>query len=148
MDGIILLTVFFCGIALNILNVYKTIRLRREKKYITHIAIPSLIFALSEMLLAIFCMCSENIVDCMDVMIFINVIVQSIFSLIITTIVTIKCLSNKDGTYLPILLFYGITIILVPVANIICSIITYIVYVVFKITHKEKKPLYSYLRND
>lgn len=148
MDGVILLAIFFCGITLNILNVYKTIKLRYEKKYIPHLSMPSLIFVLTGVALAVISIYIQNIRECIDVVIFVNIVVQSIFSLLVATIVAIKCLFHKDSTYLPIVLVYGVTVMLAPVANCICSIITYVAYVVLRVTCKEKRISYSYLRNN
>lgn len=148
MDGIILLTVFFCSIILNIVNVYKIIILRYEKKYIPYLAMPSLIYSFTIIMLAIISIYFKSIQDCMDFMMFVGIIVQSIFSIIVATIVAIKCLFSKDSTYLPIVLIYGVATIWAPVANCICSIITYVAYIILKITYKKKKLSYSYLRNN
>lgn len=144
MDGLIFLIICCLIIFTNIINSIFTFKLRYGKNYLLHLIVPTLITSIGY----IIGICTLNFsgasyeIYC-DVLIFMLVIISIVFSIFQSLLIIVKYILDKEYTYLTLVLIYLFLSILAPAANIICTHIAFIVFLVIEIVYKKKPIRYK-----
>ena len=125
----------------NIINSIFTFKLRYGKNYLLHLIVPTILFPIVYIAGIYILKFFENSYEIYcDILMIVLVLIFIIFSVFQSLLISVKYMLDRDNTYIPLVLIYLITSVLVPAVNIICTYFAFIIFLVVK-TLNKKKPI-------